>query len=151
MQIKKSHVGPLTNYEMLTILNKQMKWHDKTAKKHPNNKIPQTNKLYPSIWIGKEVKSYLIESSASNLTRIDINNLLNEINKIDVNNRLTRLEKLQIVNLLPTSEPLLYSIVNNCDTKFPNEQDIQKLLEIISKYSPDDDESNSDDNEEDSD
>ena len=136
MQIKNEHVGPMTNNEVLAILNKQGAWLDERQKKY-NNEM-STKQLFPAMWIGKETASYLKETSASRQSREDIGALLQELGKIDVENQLTRMEKLQIINLRPTSEPFLYSIVNQCRRKFPQQKDIDALLEVIARCLPDD-------------
>eukprot|EP01083_Nonionella_stella_P042925 115873_1 len=143
MQLRKTHVGALTNNEVLIILNKQLKWHQTSQKKY-KKALPKTHKLYPCQWIANEVTSYLLETPASNQTRSDIRNLLNEIEKIDIHNKLTRLEKLQIINLRPSSEPLLYSIIDQCNAKFPKQHDIDQLLHIVSQYLPESEEDEDD-------
>ena len=111
--------------------------------------MPKWYKLYPSVWVAKEVKSYLTETTASNQTREHIEKLLLEINKIDTNNQLTRLEKLQIINLRPTSEPQLISIIQQCHKRFPNRDDIGRLLSAIKDNLPDDEEDEDDEEESD--
>eukprot|EP01083_Nonionella_stella_P124420 375665_1 len=88
MQLRKTHVGALTNNEVLIILNKQLKWHQTSQKKY-KKALPKTHKLYPCQWIANEVTSYLLETPASNQTRSDIRNLLNEIEKIDIHNNIS--------------------------------------------------------------
>ena len=156
MQVLQSHVGPLTNNEVSIILNKQIKWHQDVQKQH-EIALPTDHKLYPTVWIANEVQTYLKETSiASTQTRIENNKLLNEINTFDSKNRLTRLEKLQILNLQPTTVAILYSIIDDIKRKF-DRTEIEKLLQIITKYrrinedddEEDDEESSSDDDDDD--
>lgn len=55
--------------------------------------------------------------------------LMRSLNEFD----LFQAEKLQIVNHLPTNMAHLYSIVEECETRF-DEQQIEKLLEIIGEF-----------------
>merc|ERR1719319_545846 len=124
----------MTNNEVLAILNKQSAWLKERQKKYSKNieedeerNQEERDRLFPTLWIGKETTAYLKETSASSQSREDIKAVLQELSKIDTDNQLTRMEKLQIINLRPTSEPFLYSIINQCRRKFSQQKDIDAL------------------------
>lgn len=55
--------------------------------------------------------------------------LMNKLNQFD----LYKIEKLQIVNQLPTNMVYLFAIVEECDSRFSEDQ-INEILKIISSY-----------------
>ena len=151
-QISQAHVGPLTNTEVFEIIRKQKQWHEDEEKKY-QEKMSKSHRLFPTTWIANKLYNYLKRdtiSGTSQQTIDDINKLLNEINQFDTNNQLTRIEKLQIINLLPCSEPVLYSIISQLHKKF-KQHDVDKLLQIISKYRREEDEDEDDDDDDDDD
>ena len=146
MQVLDSHVGPLTNTEVMDIIKQQLNWHKNEENKH-NGSMPSQHRLYPTVWISKEINSYLNDTNCIQNNQ-DLKKLLNDINKFDTNNNLTRLEKLQIINLLPSSQPLLHSIINQFHKKFTKSTDGDRLIEIISKYRQEEEEEDEDEEEE---
>ena len=151
MELKNTHVGPMTNGEVLAVLKKQMEWHQEVQRQHPRHKeMPKDNKMFPTVWINQETTSYLMDTAAAKQTRDDVKALVQGITKIDSSNKLTRLQKLSIINLRPTTEALLYAIVPQCRHWFTADK-IKELLSCIAESLPDDSDDEEDDDDEDDD
>lgn len=66
------------------------------------------------------------------ITKMNDESFIELMNKLDAFD-LYKIEKLQIVNQLPTNMVYLFSIVEECDSRFTEDQ-IDEILEIISSY-----------------
>lgn len=156
MRIIQSRDAFFSDYEALqylTKLQRRNKWDDESLKqfqqqqknKHNRNvRRPYNNPTLQSI-VGDSI-SYLTISKTvateeeqeskierkSPITKMNdetFTDFMNKLNDFD----LFKIEKLQIVNQLPTNMVYLFAIVEECDSRFTEEQ-IEQLLDIISRY-----------------
>ncbi|ETO28013.1 hypothetical protein RFI_09118, partial [Reticulomyxa filosa] len=146
-----SHVGALTNREVLDILEFNKNTLLKSAFEPPastkGTPAGQVSALAASVWITKEVNNYLKESPAAACQREHLKALFDALDKMPLPThdndtelkgtlKLSRLEKLHTANLRPINPPTVYAIINNCDSIFINEESLQRFLDVIADTLP---------------
>ncbi|KAG0663845.1 hypothetical protein C6P45_000741 [Maudiozyma exigua] len=75
-------------------------------------------------------KNQNMSSPICKLQNDQFSELMRDLNRFE----LFKIEKLQIVNQLPSNMVHLYSIVEECDSRF-NEDQINEIISIIERYS----------------
>ncbi|KAJ3092617.1 hypothetical protein HK102_005109 [Quaeritorhiza haematococci] len=78
-----------------------------------------------------EVLQYLSKSPSSNQTMEEVSKYMKSINKF----HLTKGEKLQMVNLKPGSLVELYLVIEECETRFSQEQ-LEEMIQITQEIWP---------------
>ncbi|CCC69771.1 hypothetical protein NCAS_0D01900 [Naumovozyma castellii] len=78
----------------------------------------------------KVVNESNIKSAICNLNDERFTEFMQRLNEFD----LFKVEKLQIVNDFPTNMVHLYSIIEECDSRF-NEEQIEQILSIVKSFS----------------
>lgn len=119
MKILEANAGPLTNFEVLDFLQ------SKGASKDP------TRVLVPVSPSEFKVYDYLAESAACNQTRNIVNEFLEKSKKF----KLAKAEILNIINIRPSSLVEIDSIIEQCDTRF-QEEELQELVDLIIEVLP---------------
>lgn len=148
----------LSDYEVLQYLSKLQRshqWDDaslalqqENRKKKIKTKRPYNNPTLQSIT--RDAISYLSinknyvpqeddseedrlnneKSSLCGMNDNDFTGFISSLNRFD----LFKAEKLQIVNQLPTNMVHLYSIVEECDSRFTEDQ-IESIIDTVQQYS----------------
>ncbi|KAH9764830.1 DNA-directed RNA polymerase III subunit RPC9 [Citrus sinensis] len=119
MKILEANAGPLTNFEVFDFLR------SKGASKDP------TRVLVPVTPSEFKVYDYLVESAACNQTRNIINEFLEKSKKF----KLAKAEILNIINIRPSSLVEVDSIIEQCDTRF-QEEELQELVDLVIEVLP---------------
>lgn len=158
MKVLEERSAFLSDYEVLQYLTKleiQYHWDDESLQSDSNrgknkrikNRRPYNNPALQGIV--RDTISYLQinknyipqaegdeesqkENEKSPITRMNdtsFTELMRKLNEFE----LFQAEKLQIVNQLPTNMAHLYSVVEECDSRF-SESQISSLLSIIQEY-----------------
>lgn len=107
----------------LVEIQTQNNWNIESKKKrafNPNLEI-----------ITRDVTSYLSKSPVASQTVGNITQAMKELSKYE----LEKIEKLQILNSTPHSLVSLYSIVEECDQRF-TEEEIEDILQIVQRHFP---------------
>ncbi|CCF58337.1 hypothetical protein KAFR_0E01830 [Kazachstania africana CBS 2517] len=158
MKIIETRDSFLSDYEVLQFLSglerkhlwdeETLKLHQKDRKKRAQTKRPYNHPALQAItrdaisflkmnknYVPQEdeVEEERTEHEKSPLCRLNdktFSEFVLKLNKFD----LFKAEKLQIVNQLPANMVHLYSIVEECDSRFSEEQ-IDEILEIVKEYS----------------
>ncbi|XP_058082598.1 uncharacterized protein LOC131230692 isoform X2 [Magnolia sinica] len=112
MKIKEAKAGALTNFEVLDLLR---------SRGATSDPLGALGAVSPSEC---KVFNYLVNSAACNQTREIINEFLKRSEKYN----LARAEKLNIINMRPSSEPQIFPIIEDCETRL----DTDKLKELVS-------------------
>ncbi|CAM9023966.1 unnamed protein product [Wickerhamomyces anomalus] len=81
--------------------------------------------------ISRDVTSYLSKSPTALQTVDNITQAMKDLSQY----KLEKVEKLQIINSAPYSLVNLYSIVEECDQRF-SEQEIEDILQIVQTHFP---------------
>lgn len=152
MKILEARNAFFSDYETLQFLSKLERQHhwddDSTVQDRRDKKKIKTHRPYnnPEMQsVTRDTITYLStdkgvpqdedESAATKKSPISSLNdhtfgeLIAQLNQFD----LFKAEKLQIANQLPTTMVHLYAVVEECDTRFTEEQ-IEQILGIASKY-----------------
>ncbi|ODV97290.1 hypothetical protein PACTADRAFT_79680 [Pachysolen tannophilus NRRL Y-2460] len=141
----------LSNYEVynhLLDVQKENNWKlDPITKKNLTKTHTSHHSQINLEVITRDLYSYLYNSLKFNVTDNSKQNyeenfikLIDGLNKF----KLMKIEKLQILNLLPRSMVLLYSIVEECDQRF-DEDECLNILKVVEDCFP---QANADDEEE---
>ncbi|KAL5542020.1 hypothetical protein UlMin_009730 [Ulmus minor] len=118
MKILEANAGALTNFEVLNFLR------SKGASKDPTRVLAD---VAPSEY---KVYDYLVETSASNLTRENIDEFLEKSKKYD----LAKAELLNIINIRPSSAVEIFSIIEQCDARLGDS--VEELVEMVAEVLP---------------
>ncbi|QLQ81130.1 hypothetical protein HG537_0E04850 [Torulaspora globosa] len=152
MKILETRDAFFSDYETLQFLSKLERQHhwdeDSITNDRRDRKKIKTHKPYnnPQLQsITRDTITYLTtdkgvpqdDDESSNKKKSPISSmndqrfseLVTQLNKFD----LFKAEKLQIVNQLPTTMVHLYAVVEECDTRFTQEQ-IEQILSITTQY-----------------
>ncbi len=103
-----------------------------TGSKKQQKKKKRSNHLIDLELITKELSHYLIKTGQSNTTTLEcVVNLMIGLNEYS----LEKIEKLEILNYLPRTIVTLYSIIEECDQRFSNE-DCEAILKLVDEQFP---------------
>lgn len=153
MEIKNFRDAFLSNYEVLNFMSKLQRKHqwaveedidmteDKKWKRKKQYNHPElqaiTRDVVNYLSISKELDPEDSLASAgpprSGITRMNddsFTQLMKNLNKF----KLYKIEKLQLVNQLPSNVVHLYSIIEECDSRF-TEDELASMIDIIRKAS----------------
>lgn len=121
MKILEANAGALTNFEVLDFLRSRGAGNDATRVMVPV--LPSEFKVY----------DYLERTAACNQTREIIEEFLAKCKKFN----LAKAEILNISNIRPSSLVEIDTIIEECDTRFgENEETINELIETITEVLP---------------
>lgn len=130
MKIENAREAFLSDFEVLQHLlqvKEQYKIADKRGKhfkKHGPN-LPDLEAIV------RDTTTYLSQQTASRMTEANFAAIMKKLNEYE----LEKIEKLQIINQLPYSMVHLYAIVEECDTRFTEDQ-INDILATIATEVP---------------
>eukprot|EP01135_Chromosphaera_perkinsii_P007031 Nk52_evm10s675 gene=Nk52_evmTU10s675 len=141
MEVLKERASLLSNYEVYNILKEKLVQPE--DKKNTKNASPKSVKaakreeLYIQrtqqnlLTISYEVCQHLKDVSPfiPELKEEDVEGMLNELRQY----ALTKSEKLSILNRMPQSTVEMYSLVEECEERF-TEEEIDKILELVQNY-----------------
>ncbi|KAJ0974087.1 hypothetical protein J5N97_016052 [Dioscorea zingiberensis] len=125
MKILDPNAGTLTNFEVLDLLR---------SRGATSDPLGALGAVSPSEC---KVYSFLVESAACNQTRESIEEFLKKCEKF----KLSKTEVLNIINLRPSSQPLIYPLISNCDTRLAKNEDegtdeVQELVDLVTEVLP---------------
>ncbi|EQC38066.1 hypothetical protein SDRG_04496 [Saprolegnia diclina VS20] len=110
--------GPLTNYEVMTLLEER-------KKNRMERKGPQATLYAERNWVDSKVLKCLLQSCAKHLSEEKISGFLTKIGRFE----LTHAEKLQFLNHCPSELVDIHLIVEDCASRLDEDQ-IADLLAI---------------------
>ncbi|XP_014283972.1 DNA-directed RNA polymerase III subunit RPC9 [Halyomorpha halys] len=121
MEIKSEKVASLSNREVLSLLDE--------LKASTKQNVKSGNQLATVVY---EASQYLQNLNVGQSEK-DVRDILSALLEYKV--QLTYNEKLMIVNTLPRTSLELSLLINNYDDRL-TEEEIQELLDIVAKHSP---------------
>ena len=131
MKILAERDALLTNFEVLQHIN-EVKRHN-TANKELRNHSPSSFQNLDTIII--ELQRYLKERPAGNekhpQTKEGMENFLRTLHSNGI--KLEKAERLQLIDLSPSSEPVLYNVIEECEQRLDPNQ-ISLVLSLISEH-----------------
>ncbi|KAH7653072.1 RNA polymerase subunit RPB4/RPC9 protein [Dioscorea alata] len=125
MKILDQNAGMLTNFEVLNLLR------SRGATIDPLGSLGVVSASECKVY------SFLADSAACNQTRECIGEFLKRCEKF----KLSKTELLNIINLRPSSQPLIYPLIRNCDTRLAKNEDegideVQELVDLVKEVLP---------------
>lgn len=127
MKVEAEREKLLSNFELLE--------HLKEIQQQGNNKAPDKKfkrSFNPDLeTITKDLTSYLSKTPAQTQTTDMITQCMRDLAKF----KLEKIEKLQIINSTPYSLVSLYSMIEECDQRF-SEDESNEILDIVNTHFP---------------
>lgn len=126
MKVETAREKFLTNFEVYEHLN------EVRERAKATHQVAQTQNLDT---IAIEIQSYLRERPTANpefaQSQESITAFLKALHQEGF--ELEKAERLQLVNSAPSSEPVLYNLIEDCEQRFPEDR-VQRLLELVQEH-----------------